>query len=267
MRPTSSVLGSVRRVAIDGRRPDAVAKGNNGYRRLVTADPLVLLAEIDRATARLLATAADLDGDPATTPSLLPGWTRGHVLTHIARNADGLVNLYTWARTGVKTPQYASPEQRDADIEAGAHRPLAELIADVRDSAERYQQAAAMLSTEDWSGTIEVRNGPAKVAVLPWRRLREVEVHHVDLAAGYRPADWPESFAHRVLHEVARGVHGVSLTLRPDGTGHRLPVGSGDGPTVSGPTWALAAWLAGRAPGDELTVDPTGPLPTVPEWM
>jgi maleylpyruvate isomerase len=232
----------------------------------VTADPLVLLVEIDRATARLLATATDLDGDPAT-PSLLPGWTRGHVLTHIARNADGLVNLYTWARTGVKTPQYSSPEQRAADIEAGAGRPLPELIADVRDSAERYQLAAAKLTTDDWSGSIDLPHGPSKVAILPWRRLREVEIHHVDLAGGYRPADWPESFAHRVLHEVAHGVQGVSLTLRPDATGHPLPVGAGGAPTVSGPTWALAAWLAGRAAGDELTIDPSGPLPTVPDWM
>ena len=46
-------------------------------------------------------------------PSLLPGWSRGHVLTHLARNADGAVNLLTWARTGVETPQYVSQEQRE----------------------------------------------------------------------------------------------------------------------------------------------------------
>src|SRR5256885_1453499 len=55
----------------------------------MSADPLVLLGEVDRATSRLLATAAAPDGDP-TAPSLLPGWSRGHVLSHVARNADGL---------------------------------------------------------------------------------------------------------------------------------------------------------------------------------
>jgi len=47
-----------------------------------------------------------------TEPSALPGWTRGHLLTHLARNADALVNLLTWARTGIPTPMYASPDQR-----------------------------------------------------------------------------------------------------------------------------------------------------------
>ena len=54
----------------------------------MTADPLVLIAEVDRATARLLATARTLDDDAVRAPSPLPGWTRGHVLTHVARNAD-----------------------------------------------------------------------------------------------------------------------------------------------------------------------------------
>jgi maleylpyruvate isomerase len=36
-----------------------------------------------------------LDAEPwheadVRAPSLLPGWTRGHVLSHIARNADGI---------------------------------------------------------------------------------------------------------------------------------------------------------------------------------
>ncbi len=38
-------------------------------------------------------------GDP-TLPSLLPGWTRGHVLTHIARNADSFVRVLEAARSG-----------------------------------------------------------------------------------------------------------------------------------------------------------------------
>src|ERR1022692_5071277 len=51
------------------------------------------LDRIGAATDRLLA-AADLLTDPGVRePSLLPGWTRGHVLSHPARNADGLGNL------------------------------------------------------------------------------------------------------------------------------------------------------------------------------
>jgi maleylpyruvate isomerase len=231
----------------------------------VTADPLALLAELDRATHRVIATAGDLD-DPAA-PSLLPGWSRGHVLTHIARNADSMVNLITWARTGVVTPQYPSPAVRDRDIEAGAGRPLAELITDVRDSAARFADAAAEVPAEAWSVELALPTGPAPAALVPWRRLREVEVHHVDLGAGYGPADWPESFPYRLLREIAGSLADLSLTLRPTSPGAPAAVRTGDGVTINGPAHALAAWLAGRSAGDGLTVDPAGPLPTVPDWI
>jgi maleylpyruvate isomerase len=232
----------------------------------MSTDPLVLLGEVDRATARLLATAATLDGDPGA-PSLLPGWSRGHVLTHVARNADGLANLLTWAHTGVVTPQYASRDQREAEINAGARRPWEALVADIRESAERFARTAEVLSPSAWAAHLDTEPGRrSEVALIPWRRLREVEVHHVDLAATYTPADWPESFAHRVLHEVAGGLDGVSLTVRPDSLGHAVPVGAGGPPEVSGPAHELAAWLAGRSPGTGLTIEPAGPLPTIPSW-
>src|SRR3989440_2917893 len=231
----------------------------------MSADPLVLMGEVEAATGRLLATAAALDGDPAA-PSPLPGWTRGHVLTHVARNADGLTNLLTWARSGVVTPQYASLDKRNADIEAGAARPLDALVADVRSSAERFADAAAALDAASWAFLLDLPRGPQPAALLPWRRLREVEVHHVDLAAGYTAADWPESFAHRLLHEVAGDLTGVSLTAQASEVGHPVPVGSGGPPSVSGPAYALAAWRTRRSPGDGLAVSPAGPLPALPDW-
>ena len=80
------------------------------------------LDRLAAATGRLLASASTLSDAQAREPSLLPGWSRGHVLTHIARNADGMVNLLRWARTGTQTPMYASAQSRAADIEAGAGR-------------------------------------------------------------------------------------------------------------------------------------------------
>ncbi len=110
------------------------------------------LVAVDRHTEQLLATARSLDPGSLGQPSLCPGWTRGHVLTHIARNADALVNLVTNATTGSSTPMYASPDSREADIEAGAGRPLAEQVADLEASAARFAAAAAGLS-EDLSDT------------------------------------------------------------------------------------------------------------------
>jgi maleylpyruvate isomerase len=231
------------------------------------------MAEVDRATDRLLRTVAALDGDRAVAaPSLLPGWTRGHVLAHVARNADGLTNLLTWARTGVITPQYASADQRERDIAAGAPRGRDEHLADVRESAARFAAAADALPADGWSFVLDIPGAAQPAALVVWRRLREVEVHHVDLAAGYAPADWPAAFAHRLLHEAVTGFaardDAPALVLRPDDAGHDLTVGAADGaPIVAGPAGPLAAWLTGRSPGDGLTVSPPGPLPTTPQWM
>ena len=85
-------------------------------------------------------TAADV-----AAPSLLPGWSRAHVLTHLARNADGFVNLLTSARTGEAIPMYASPEARAADIDAGAGRGPADLLDDLRRSGQRFDAAVAAM--------------------------------------------------------------------------------------------------------------------------
>jgi maleylpyruvate isomerase len=237
----------------------------------VTADPLVLLTEVDRATQRLLRTAEPLDAADMAAPSLLPGWSRAHVLTHLARQADSLVNLLTAARTGEDILQYPSAAARDADIEAGAGRPPAELLTDLRAAATRFAEAAAAMPPEAWAAVVRTSRGPRVAATLPWGRLREVEVHHVDLVAGYRPASWSDGFSHRLLHEVAtdmgerRGA--PAMVLHPLETGHELTIGKADGaPTVTSPVRELAAWLAGRTRGEGLRVAPEGPLPVPPVW-
>ncbi len=86
------------------------------------------IARISEATDRLIESASALADGQLRDPSLLPGWSRGHVLTHLARNADGLSNLLIWARTGVETPQYTSRDDRDAQIEEGSGRPAASFL-------------------------------------------------------------------------------------------------------------------------------------------
>jgi maleylpyruvate isomerase len=238
----------------------------------MTSDPLLLTGAVEEATARLLRTVAGFGAADVAGPSLLPGWTRGHVLTHLARNADGFVNLLTAARTGEPIPMYASPEARSADIEAGAGRSPADLEDDLRRGSERFAAAVEAMPVEAWAATVQTRRGPWPAATLVWGRLREVEVHHVDLGAGYRPADWPEAFAQRLLHEVATGLadnpDSPAMVLRFDGVRHELVVGDPEGaPTINGPAAELAAWLIGRSAGEPLAVSPDGPLPTPPEWM
>ena len=167
------------------------------------------LDRVAAATDRVLVTATGLSDAQARGPSLLPGWSRGHVLTHIARNADGLRNLLIWARAGTQTPMYASAESRSADIEAGAGRPAADLAADVRESAAAFTAEAASMPDDAWTAQVRALNGPPFPALgVLERRLSEVEIHHVDVAAGYSPADWPEDFLSEALPRVAESFAG-----------------------------------------------------------
>ncbi|MFE3742123.1 maleylpyruvate isomerase family mycothiol-dependent enzyme, partial [Streptomyces sp. NPDC059134] len=95
------------------------------------------LEAVREATERLLGAAATLDNAAVAAPSRLPGWSRGHVLAHISRNADALVNVFEGR------PMYPDAATRDADIERDAPRPLAVQLADVRDSGARVLAVAA----------------------------------------------------------------------------------------------------------------------------
>jgi len=233
------------------------------------------LARVEEATGRLLTSAGKLDDDQVREPSALPGWTRGHVLTHIARNADGMVNLLAWARTGVPAPMYASAAARAADVEAGSGRRAADLAADVHDSAQAFAAAAAAMPDQAWGAAVRALHGPPFPAIgVLERRLSEVEIHHVDLAAGYSPADWPADFVAAALPRVAASFTGrddaPSLLVWADGTPGSFPVGP-EHPgaatlTVHGPPADLLAWLTGRGPGTGLTTDSGAPLPALPPW-
>ncbi len=221
------------------------------------------MAEVDRATQRLLRTAAGLDDGALAVPSALPGWTRGHVLTHVARNADAYTNLLIGAATGTDIPGYPTPTARAEGIEAGYARPLAEQLEDTRAACDRFAGAAAAMPADAW--TVALKATGSAAALVPWARLREVEVHHVDMAAGYTVDDWSESFALRLLREVTADLS-LSLVLHPDGVDHPIVVGGGTpAVTVSGPAQTLAAWLTGRGDGTGLTSS-GGPLPTAPDW-
>ncbi|MCP2355193.1 maleylpyruvate isomerase [Nonomuraea thailandensis] len=246
-----------------------------------------LQAELASATNQLLATAASLSDADAAAPSLLPGWTRGHVLAHLARNADSYVNLLTWAKTGVRTPQYTSHEARRAGIDASATRPAARLLADVEDGAARFAAAVRDVPAHAWAAPVEgMRPPPHPAWYVLVRRLREVGIHHVDLAAGYGPADWPEPFVRRELHDLrlcwSREHSTVSeIVLRegaPDG-GERAATwpGLGHGPAVTGTPRDMLAWLTGRSGGQGVSLLPAGQshapgpggvdLPEPPPWL
>lgn len=238
-------------------------------------DPERDAAEAAAATEQLIDSAAKLSAEDLAGPSLLPGWTRGHVLAHVARNADALVNLLEWARTGEETPMYPDAATRDRDIEAGAPRPLDEQLADLRDSAARFASAAAELPPAAWAGQVAMRSGRVVAAAeIPWLRLVEVRLHHVDLDAGHGTDDLPADFADRGLAAVVdrlAGHEGVAaVRLRDTGSGAVWDLGAAAEPelTVAGPARALLGWVSGRTTGDGLDVTPAEhPLPVLPPLL
>jgi maleylpyruvate isomerase len=215
-------------------------------------------ADIDGARGahvRLADTLSRLTDAQACSPSLLPGWTVGHVLTHLARNADSHVRMFEAAGRGQVADQYPGGQsQRASEIEAGAGRRAADLAEDVRETSRRLEAAWDAASDDTWKTAIgRLMQGPLPVSDLPFGRWREVEVHHADLGLGYSWADWPDSFADAELARAIAGLperlpDGVGLTLVATDAGQRWVVGQ-DAPSpsvVTADRRRLLAWLLGR---------------------
>lgn len=217
-------------------------------------------------TALFLRTA-DLTDDDLAAPSLLPGWSRRHVVAHVAANAEALGNLVRWAATGEPTPMYASPAERAAGIERGAALPTAALIEWLRRTAEALDAAMGSLTEEQWRAPVVTNSGrTVPASQTPWMRAREVFVHAVDLDTGVGFADLPADFLTALCEDIVamRGAKatGPALVLQRTGadTHWALP-GEGAAPTtVTGALPELAAYLSGRP-------HRLGPVPELPVWL
>lgn len=174
-------------------------------------------------------------------PSLLPGWSRAQVVGHVAANGAALGNLIRWAQTGVKTPMYASPEQRLADIQRSATMSAVGLRAWLDRNAADLDMGMDALTPEQWRAPVVTAQGRTVPATeVPWLRAREVCVHAVDLDLGVRFEDLPYDFLRALAADVARK--------------------RGDVPAVEGPLDQAVAYLTGRPHN-------LAGLPALPPWL
>ena len=177
-------------------------------------------------------------------PSALPGWSVGHLLTHLARNADSHLRRVAAARRGEVIDQYeGGAAGRSAEIEAGATRRADALIADVRASAEAVDEAFGGVAPDAWPARSRDNGGLGRCLFeLPARRWQEVEVHLVDLDLGVTHRDWPDAF---VQHWLARTRERMWKTLTPEARDA----------TFADPAEELA-WLYGRLRRPDLPAPP-----------
>ncbi len=206
------------------------------------------------AHQRLLAHADSwIDGAVAvdvTAPSLLPGWSIGHVLTHLARNAESHRRVLEASLRGESAERYpGGSEQRTREIEDGAPRPLIDQVDDLRRTIWALEQAWAVMTPEAWTVIGRSGAGTEVMAELPMLRWREVEVHHADLGRpGFTIEDWSPGYVRRDLRwgEMAWAARQpMGLTALPSAAAALSPN-------------RRLAWLFGRieVPG----------LPEVPQW-
>lgn len=214
-------------------------------------------------TAHLLGVVGKLDDEAFAEPSTLPGWTRGHVIGHVARNAEALHRLTVWAATGEETPMYADREQRAAEIERSATLPPAVLRDDLARTAEVLDGALATLAPGRWQAQVRSALGRAiPAAEVPWMRIREVWLHAVDLGATVD--DLPSGVVDLLLDDVSTALSGKddcpAVELAPTDRSRSWRLGGGESTTVvAAPAAEVVGWLTGRVTAPD--------RPPLPRWL
>jgi len=179
--------------------------------------------------------------------SVLPGWSRGHVLAHLAGVGNALARQVEYALEDRKVDVYdGGRPARDAGIAANAGNPAADLVEDAVAASAAFDRALAKIGPDDWGRSVVYRDGTlVEVVQAYWR---EIEIHSTDLRLGYTPATWsPEFSDHLLTFTAPRAPEGVQVLLRAD-DGGTWTWGTGTPVEVTGARNDLAAWAAGRTP-------------------
>ncbi|WP_282004332.1 maleylpyruvate isomerase family mycothiol-dependent enzyme [Propioniciclava sinopodophylli] len=213
------------------------------------------LRRIATATQALLRHTLDLEEDDWRAPSLLPGWSRAHVASHISRNADALRRVIAAARDGEPAPLYPSSAAKFNDIERGSERSGLELHVDLDTSAGELANLCERV--EDWLVPVRLIGGEFPLSVVTLIRLHELTLHHLDLDTGFTwedvdliPARWMLEWMLLLLRDD-QSLPAVDI-VSDAGVAASLG-GVGERRTVTGPDAALWAWVTGRTKGEGLT--------------
>jgi len=211
-----------------------------------------------QATQSLLGDTIALTDEEWNLPSLLPGWTRAHLATHLARNADGIVRVIQQLAAGLPTSLYESEASYFEDIERGSERSALELQEDLDTSLSRLQG--------HWP---DIANYPSDYQVkltstfsipldqLSLSHLNEVVLHHADFDLGFGWMDIDQSVARQLLvynsEEMSDDPTYPAITIESTQLSVRL--GTGEALLANGHESYLLCWLTGRLPEDQIKAD------------
>jgi maleylpyruvate isomerase len=232
-----------------------------------------------RGQAYWARTLAELPDDGFDEPSLLPGWSRRHLIAHVGFNARAVARLVEWARTGVENPMYLSDTQRAEEIEFGATLPVEALRNLAAHAAVHLDVEWRDLPEEAWSHQVRTAQGRLVLASeTVWIRTREVWIHAVDLRTGASVRDFPPELHDLLLEDLIRvwtrkgagAERGVVLEAFDRETTTTLE-GSGVAAArepliVRGAAADLVAWGIGRSSRGVVTPD-GGEPPPAPQWL
>ena len=241
-----------------------------------TTDPQILAALLlaRRGQAFFSRKLAELRDHELDAPSLVPGWTRRHVIAHVGLNARALTRLTEWAATGVETPMYSSAAERDAEIEFAATLPTRALRHLSAHAAVHLNVEWRDLSPEAWQAQVRTAQGrvvPATETI--WMRTREVWIHAVDLDNGASFRHFPPELVDALLHDVVsvwerkHGVAGLPSLEATDRDAPAEPAPVQYGSRIQGRAADLAQWATGLGANATLTAAGGGPLPEPPTWL
>jgi maleylpyruvate isomerase len=216
--------------------------------------------DLAAANEALFASLDQLTDELVRSPSLLPDWTVGHTLSHIALNAEAFVNVAQGLGRGELGIMYPGgvPSRNEA-IATGSLR-SAQAIADhVRTAADQFTAAWSQIGSEHDAMECTTASGMATFLAgsIPLRRQREVEVHHVDCGfAWFTWRDWTDGYvdadlATQLPHVADRRGEPIHL-VDERGTHHHLGDGADAMTPVSTTRHAILGWILNRADVPEL---------------
>jgi maleylpyruvate isomerase len=238
-----------------------------------TSAALPQLDETLLATTRYLQALTVLDEETVRRPSVLPGWSRAHVVAHLSRNADAFRRVLDQAANGEPATMYDAQGTRDLDIEETVQsHDLRRLVEDAHESARRLEDAWRTCGADPDTTYSRL---PDAEEIFPlhtvgFRRRTEVEIHHADLDVGYLPSAWPSDFSLRMVAQRQDDLAklpggGPSMVLSATDVEGLWKLGPGPGPEITGAVGDLAWWLVGRGGGAGLTCS-SGRLPALGRW-